>query len=553
MKEPGQLDFNQPQTRYITCAGKQEGVSVWGRGTGKSSLIAWDIHEIVQTMPRSCWVIAGSTYKQVLTRTLPSTISSLERLGYVQNRHFFVGRKPPPTWDWPRPYEGPLAYDHFIIFWNGTGFHLVSLDAGGSSSRGLNVDGFIADEALLLDKDKLDADLSATNRGNLRYFGDNPKHHGVFVFSSMPYGDVGRWLLEKGNYYESEGIDLVAQRNLLIDAQVRFIDATDDEERVTIWRDEVLPAHHAIRYYPTEPTKTSGRLFYSEANAFDNIRNLGIKYLENQRRFLSDFIFQIEIMNRRPTTVKGGFYGKLDTRRHVIECANDDFVQSLGYDLAKLSKDDCRSDSDCIPTLPLRIAVDWGARISVLTVAQWHPQTNTYRFLKGLYVKHPQLIPDLVRRFCDYYGPHLKREVQFIEDAEWGNARRPDSPLTLNEQFIQLVRREGWRVTRFNLGRTPGYPARYQLAHHLLSEADPRAPRLRFNKVNCKELVTAMLLTPVRQDRKGSIEKDKSSERRESMPAEHATHFTDTFDLHLLSIDQHVVNLRPDFSSVLIV
>ncbi len=544
------LDFNQPQQRYITCAGKAEGYSIWGRGAGKSSLIAWDIHEIVQTMPRSCWVIAGSTYKQVLTRTLPSTISSLERLGYVQNKHFFVGRKPPPTWNWPRPYEGPLSYDHFIIFANGTGFHLVSLDAGGSSSRGLNVDGFIADEGLLLDKDKLDADLSATNRGNLRYFGDNPKHHGVFVFSSMPYGDVGRWLLEKSHYYESAGIDLVELRNELIDAQVKFIDATDVDERVSIWQNEVLPLHEAIRYFPTA---ARGGTFYSEANAFDNIRNLGIKYLENQRRFLSDFIFQIEIMNRRPTTVKGGFYGKLDTRQHVEEQANDDFVQGLGYDLAKLRITDSRADADCDPTLPLRISVDWGARISVMTVAQWHPRTNTYRFLKGMYVKHPLLIPDLVRLFTTYYANHLKRDIQFIEDAEWGNARKPDSPLTLNQQFLELLKKEGWRITRFNLGRVPGYPARYQLAHHLLSEADPRSPRLRFNKVNCKEIITAMLLTPVKQDTKGSIAKDKSSERKDSFPAEHATHFTDTVDLHLLSIDQHVVQLRPDWSSVLVV
>ena len=57
------LQFNQPQLRYLTAKGKKEGVSIWGRGTGKSTILAWDMHEIVRTMPRSCWVIVGSTYK----------------------------------------------------------------------------------------------------------------------------------------------------------------------------------------------------------------------------------------------------------------------------------------------------------------------------------------------------------------------------------------------------------------------------------------------------------------------------------------------------------
>jgi len=274
------LDFNQPQQRYITARGKKQGISIWGRGTGKSSIIAWDIHQIVTTMPRSCWVIVGSTYKQVLTRTLPSTVAGLERLGYRLGRDFYIGRKPPPTLNWERPFEGPLSYDHFIIFRNGTGFHLVSLDAGGSASRGLNVDGFIGDEALLFDKQKLDADLSATNRGNGQYFGKNPMHHGVFLFSSMPWGDTGRWLLDKSKYYEQEGVDLVERQNELIDAQVAFLDAPSDEERLHIWAEQVVPLMRAVRYFPSAPSHGT---FYSEANAFDNIKNLGLQYLLDQR------------------------------------------------------------------------------------------------------------------------------------------------------------------------------------------------------------------------------------------------------------------------------
>ena len=149
------LEFNRPQLRFIVSQPK-EANSVWSRATGKSSLIAWLMHLIAQQMPRSAWALVGSTYMQILTRTLPSTIGSLERIGYVKDVHYFIGRRPPPSWNWPTPYEPPVKFDHFISFYTGASFHLVSQDKGGGSSRGLNIDGIIADESLLLDKERFD-------------------------------------------------------------------------------------------------------------------------------------------------------------------------------------------------------------------------------------------------------------------------------------------------------------------------------------------------------------------------------------------------------------
>lgn len=541
------LSFNQPQQRYITARNKKQGVSVWGRGTGKSSVISWDIHTIVTTMPRSCWVIVGSTYKQVLTRTLPSTVAGLERLGYKLNRDFYIGRKPPPTLGWDRPFEGPLSYDHFIIFSNGTGFHLVSLDAGGSASRGLNVDGFIGDEALLFDKTKLDADLSATNRGNGQYFGKNPMHHGVFLFSSMPWGDQGKWLLDKSKYYENEGIDLEERQNALIDAQVRFLDAPSDEEKLEIWSQEVVPLMKAVRYFPSAANKGT---FYSEANAFDNIQNLGLQYLLDQRAFMTDFTFLIEMMNRRPTTVEGGFYPQLNQARHVVACDNDDYVLGLEYNLKKLTSEDSRMDSDCRAHQALRLSVDWGATIITLLTGQPHADVREYRLLKGFYVKHPGFIDDLCDAVTKYYAYHLRREIEFLADEEHGDARRPDSEFSLNETFMRAMRKRGWRIQRFGLGRMPGHSTRYLLAQELLSERNPLLLRPRFNKVNCKDVVTAMLLAPVSQDSKGRIVKVKASEKKKGFPAENATHFTDNVDLHFLSVGTDVVNAAPDFGLI---
>ena len=71
--------------------------------------------------------------------------------------------------------------------------------------------------------------------------------------------------------------------------------------------------------------------------------------------------------------------------------------------------------------------MDWGSKISTLTTAQVHDDVRQYRFLKGLYVKHPKLINDLADQYAKHYEYHIKREFHFIEDTEWGNARKPDA------------------------------------------------------------------------------------------------------------------------------
>ena len=537
------LQFNRPQLRFMISR-LASAVSLWSRATGKSTLIAWLMHLIVTKMPRSCWALVGSTYAQILTRTLPSTIASLERLGYLKDVHYFIGRKPPVGWNWPEPFERPVRYDHFIIFYTGAGFHLISQDGNGSSSRGVNLDGYIGDEALLLDRDKLGTDVIAANRGNKDRWPGCQLHHGKFLFSSMPWGDTGKWLLEEAAYYERDGQNFGLVRERLIALQLEFVDARSVKTRLGLY-EEILALSAQLAFYPNPRTlMRNGRevkkgMLYSEANIFDNLTNLGIPYLEEQRREMSDFMFLIEILNQRPKSVEAGFYPLLRAH-HAEECPNTTYVTGLDFDLEKLAVRDSRLDGDCRAHQPLRVSVDWGSSISTMLVAQVHADIGEYRFLKGLYVKHPKLIKDLAALFTTYYANHVNRVVELIQDNEWGSSRRPDSDLTYNEQLIEELRAAGWRVRVLDQGRAPDYAVRYKLGMDLLGEQDARQLRIRFNKNNCKDVLTAMSLAPVRQGSRGQIEKDKSSEKKKTVPGQEATHFTDNVDLHFVSIDKHV-------------
>jgi hypothetical protein len=551
------LKFNRPQLRFVVQAPSSSN-SVWGRATGKSTKIAWLMHRIVTEMPRSCWGLVGSTYTQMLTRTLPSTIAGLREIGYHKDVHYFIGRKPPPSWGWPAPFQAPVKYDNFIIFYTGAGFHLVTQDGGGGSSRGMNLDGWLADEALLLDREKLTTDVIASNRGNVDRWPKAAMHHGKFLFSSMPWGDQGKWLLEDSLYYQQDGRDFQAIRDTMIKLQLEFVDTRVKSTRLKLYG-EIHHLSGQLRFYPNKKAMGKGKtyipkgLLYSEANIFDNLTNVGVGFLELQRRELSDFVFNIEILNKRPTTVEEGFYPKLSIAHHARECPANDYVAGLSFDVEKLKKRDSRLDGDCRPRLPIRGAVDWGSKISTLTTAQLHADVSEYAFLQGFYVKHPKLIDDLADLFLTHYQYHEYKVFDFIKDNEWGNQRSPNSNLTYNEQFSERLREGGWRVRMFDQGRVPDYAERYRIAYELLGEKDARQLRIRFNKVGCKDVLTAMSMAPIRLGSKGQTEKDKTSERKLTVPGQEATHFTDTVDLHFLSINKHASLAQPNAGGLLIV
>ena len=194
--------------------------------------------------------------------------------------------------------------------------------------------------------------------------------------------------------------------------------------------------------------------------------------------------------------------------------------------------------------------MDFGGHITTSLVGQPHLDAREYRFLKGFYVKHPSFINDLVEAITAYYSCHLRKEIEFLADEEHGDALRADSAFTLNETFMRAFQKKGWRIRRYGLGRMPGHGTRYLVAQELFSELDPTLLRPRFNKVNCKDVVTAMLLAPVSQDAKGRIVKVKASEKKLHFPQEHATHFTDNVDLHLLSCGTAIVNAAVDFGQL---
>jgi len=537
------LRFNNPQLRFkINLLRANSATSVWSRGTGKSFEIGWLISTIERLMPRSAWAINGQSYKQILTRTLPSTKSALEYLGYTEDKDYLVGKKPPYAWRWQRPFEPPSDYSHFISFKNGAGFHLISQDGGGGASRGLNIDGIICDESLLINKEKFDQELMPTNRGSLNVFKNVPFHHGIFHFTSMPYGSDARWLLDHGNYYQKDGHAYRDIRQRLVELQLDFIKNKDIEYRMQLWT-KIVQTKEKLKYYAKDG------LFYSEADVFDNLHNLGIKYIEQQYDSLNILNFLVEILNWYPDKVEDGFYPAFSREKHGYKGPNNkDFLNSLEHDDDALKNPDSRMDADCVPTHPLRIAVDWGAKINSMTITQYFKSINTLRFIKDLYVKHPLILTDLANNFCMYYKHHKTKHVVFIYDHT-GNTNVANSKQTYAEQFAQILKRNGWTVSFDTKGAAPTHADKYLLIGKILKGGDPAMPRIEFNLDNCSATVLSVSNAPMKETSKG-IEKNKSSERSPFIPQEEATHLSDTVDMHVMSLFANRLHSRVPFTDV---
>lgn len=539
------VSLNTPQLVSVINNAKSE-VDIEGRGTGKSYKIGWEMNQIVRNMPGSISSITGRTFGQIYTRTLPSSIKFLERIGYEKDKDFKIGGKPPKGWK--SPYEVVTKFENFISFSNGTGFLMLSQEREGSS-RGPNLDREIADEALTLLKERYDSEVSPANRGNEEHFGKkstNPikQHHGFRYVSSMPYSQDQRWLLDYGKYYEEEaGILLFDIWNRIVKMQLQLIEAkkqNDVKLFTNIWNEIVR-----LKKQITPFVSKDGVLFVL-ANAFDNIENLGFSYIMREYDKQSLLTFMIEILNWVIDKVEDCYY-HLDPQKHIYyDAYNDDFIRGIAentnWDADSLESPGCQADLDCDPSKPLEVGPDWGANINLFSIGQERNYNFATKivepvdcFINEFYNKPQEvnkvMINDLVEQFCNYYQNHPTRRLIYFRDR-YGDSRNPNvkNSMSYNNQAINLFEKKGWQVeARSHKGMEPPQHDKYLLWVNILKGEDPRFPKVIFNGKNCKYTLISMNNTKV-IERNGKFDKDKSSERSKKILPEEATHFGDAAD-----------------------
>lgn len=512
-----QLQFNRAQLMSLLYPVKTK-MEMWGRGSGKTFLMAYDSKEAAHDMPGASFVIVGRSYANLEDIVLPGLIASWKALGFHPGLHYEINRKPDKKKGWPDPFVAPLSYDHYIPWYTGAGFYIASQDKD-TPFRGPSIDGVYVDEALNINKDKFDEEIVPTNRG--RRF-NHPLHHFYRFYSTKPKTTGANWMYKHAEFMDP---DLLRQyrrmQKAIAEMTIEFLELDDRGKQKRLF-EEIKKLKSKIRWFADQRNLS----YYAEFDFWDNIPNISIADVLNMKQNMSSINFRIEVLNETFDEIDGGFYSTFKSERHVVyDTYNYTHIDKLSSESRR--KRDCRWDADLIPGQPLRVAVDWGGVINSALV--WQRNDRRININNHQYAEHPRKIRDLARDFIEYYAHHYTKHVLLWFDHT-GNNRQANSEKTNAQEFAGYLRDAGWTVSMMSKGGAPTHEWKYYKAQSVFGEEDPRLPIIRINGNNCPHLVTAMNLTPIKRGN-NKIEKDKSSERDKLFPQYQATHVTDCLDI----------------------
>lgn len=509
-----QRHYNKPQIRSM-LVGAGEEYAVWGRGTGKSEgLIAPRSKRNVDVMPRSHGCFVGSTYLQLLERTLPPVIKGWEQLGMVRGRDFWIRERPPKRLGIPDAIVGPITTDHCIFFKNGAVASMVSQDRPGSAN-GKTVHWIIGDEAKFLDKAKLDNELLMTNRGDERFFGGIPEFHSLLFCTDMPTTKAAMWILDQEKRCDPDRIKLLLSIQSAIHQLYEQLLTSPGKQKSLLRRITALQLQW--------DKSRANTVFFSEASTLDNIHGFGAKNIARLKRILPNFIFRTAILNQRPFLTEHAFYPDLD-EHHFYDQYDYSFVDS--FEIGAGQFDDCRKDGDLDKYAPIEAGMDYGASINTLCLGQ--PHGRDYRVLKEFYVMHPQRMKDLAPAFLNYYKHHHRKElIYYYDHTAIGTDASSDQSYA--DEFRELLEAGGWDVEMVYIGHTPSPEVRYEMWGRTLRAADRELFATRINRHNCEYLRISMQQTQIKEGSKG-YQKDKGNERNKNLDQRQTTHFSDAVD-----------------------
>lgn len=516
----------------------------WGRGTGKSTFIAWFMTRLCTWFPGATISFTGKSYINILEKILPPILAEWKKQGYIEGYHYVIG-KPPLKW-WKDSPIIPLGnYGRSIVWYTGTVFQFISLDKN-TSNRGQSYAFNILDEACDVDYDKYQSEVAPSNRGHEKLFGKVPLHHGYLFSSSKPFNSKGLWFPEFGNYYEKLVPGYWKRVNQIIDLKEKLIDADNPKDGEKLWRECEKLLFGIIRKVGKMDRVT---VYYDHADAFDNIENVGLHYFRDQLKIMSRPKWKVEILNRNLDKVDNGYYPNFDHKFHVYDAPyNYSHIDVLGLRPGSMTEvRDSRWDEDVNPRKELILSCDWGDKINFLLVGQrsqydrvsklvysWDRVLN---IVKSLYVKKPLILDDVFKKFCVYYQHHKEKHIKFYYDHT-GNSGIANDKLTFAEQAAEILINKGWDVDLLTDGAALDPDKKYTDMQRIYREDDDDSLIVRINADNNTELISVLPVTEALIGRNGVV-KDKSSEDDPKLPQEYATHGTDAHDIMVCSEYEH--------------
>lgn len=488
-------------------------VLILGRGTGKTSdIVAERVMHICEEMPKSYIALVGDTYTNILKNIAPALIEGFKRKGWEEGVHFVVDKEPPLHFR--KPYKTPITYKHTISTYTGNFFNYISMDMK-TSGAGNSYQHIIIDEGKNVEKNKVDL-LFPALRGPATEFGFSHFFMGYTITSDYPDVTIGEhdWFLDLEKEMNIEKIKALFQISLeLNEAKIDLLNAIDENNAPKAKALQKKVTKLSIKHYILRLDS----IFYYVASSLVNVDNLRLGYFKVALQKLGVENFNKSVLSLPPTVEAGQkFYIGFEDSKHVY----DDGIDGKFYN--KFNTGD-KADADstalkyCDPDQPIEIGLDFGDMCSMV-IGQ--TRGNTLFILKNMWTLPPENEQQLTARFLEFFRFHRNKRIDLYFDRS-GNAYHTigkDWATSFKKYFEEENEFGAWTVELKSRGQgIIPQQTEYQLAKEMMFENRKELPNLRFDKYQCKQLISSInvskQIVKLKDDGTKRIYKNKTSEK----------------------------------------
>lgn len=536
-----------------------------GRGLGKSTWIAMRVAEIIQSIPLGTTAFMGASVKQIMCRTLPAIVKSLELvLHWKEGVQFFRGRAPRSARVgdlFPDPLTKPRIWENVIHFYDGSVLYLASTAITGTVNS-LNLVAVLGDEVKYFPWKKVLEEVKPALRGDSY---DHPgwRRTNPLYLSETWVSDAG--LTAKSREWEKAKEDQTPEVNDQICDMIAIMERAQetDANHGTNYTQRLLESRDFVRVL--QHLRCQSRVFM-QFSSLENLALLHPEYIREQQRSLPPLMYNCQILGQDNLLDKSElFYKNFDIDLHgyfpnffdeLNKVNSSSFIEKsttqidlgaytkrIDYEAPSLERlsnvNDCSLDVDCNFDDPLYLTHDANKGINTLCVGQLRriDGIDCGLFLKSMYVAKDRFIEDLMEDFCHYYAPKKRlgqgMYANFIIIAFDSTSRQGGAYASKDAdmyRFFNIMKRilqnHGWLVHLIDMGSPMLHHVKYEFINACLAGKTKVFPKV--NRLQNDYLLASLENSKVCYGKLG-IAKDKSVEKAKKSVLDENNEDTNTY------------------------
>lgn len=505
------------------------------RAVGKTEGITGPrLIRVVNDMPGEVSFLVHKSYVALMTNVWPNIQAYFNRQVVVNGQQrplleygidYVVGESALPS-HFRKP-RYPVAYaKHSVVFRNGAHLQLVSSDQP-ESVAGRNAVHAFVEEMKHNSGEKLKTRLFPSLRGGLADIRRSPYYEGVTGVSDTARVDLGEddWFEDYEKKVNPKLIEEIATVSLELSKSLYRLYVLKQEERDS--KDPVLLEKMRLetvrlnsfveRWKPRLADMRRNAIFYLRASSFCNKDILGAKFFKTQLDTLDVDEFLTAICAVRHKEVTNKFFITYDHVKHqykdsykydIIDRCNlrDRFILTAEY------------NKHYEPTDPIYMGYDPG-NFQSLIAAQKKEYGARLDIIKNFYAYLPEDYNDLAAKVYQYFGSASVCKTIHLYPDRAGNKRKEElEQITTDSLNLKAALESyGFSVILYNEDAPTIYHwQQFKLCQMLFAERSPLLPRIRIDENECKDLCSAIMISPLKKTN-GRIELDKSSEKKQQL------------------------------------